>query len=160
MSRKELSRFVAKLPKICFRDTAYGPTNWSEDNPTPGHCAPTALLLHEMYGLQIVRTKFGNQNHHANRARNGKIIDTTKEQFGKHYPRQPNWTILNQKQIAGMKKNVLDRYARFMARFLALYGPFCLLQIPDCLTLCYKVAVQILYNTTTLPRLNTCSRKN
>lgn len=53
---------------------------WTEDNPAAGHCGVTALVVNDIMGGDILKTKFIGLWHFYNRI-DGKIIDFTESQF-------------------------------------------------------------------------------
>lgn len=56
---------------------------WSEDNPSYGQCAVTALLVNDLCFAPIYKCKVGRATHYYNMfARNFDVIDFTSEQFG------------------------------------------------------------------------------
>ena len=52
------------------------------DNPALGQCNVTALLIHEMYGGELLKTLLPGSDHYYNRV-NGERIDLTSSQFDK-----------------------------------------------------------------------------
>lgn len=55
---------------------------WSEDNPSFGQCAVTALLIQEIYGGVLLRTYVeGFGSHYYNRFPHGTEVDLTRDQF-------------------------------------------------------------------------------
>ncbi len=90
---------------------------WSEDNPSCGQCAVTALYIQEKYGGDIYACKVGKNSHFVNII-NERIIDKTADQFG---------GIKNIKYISGSfklrtresllrLKSVKERYELFKER--------------------------------------------
>lgn len=66
------------------RETAHPTAQkyWTEDKPSLGQCAITALYLNEKYGYSIWETLINNRNRHFfNKDNDGNIIDLTKDQF-------------------------------------------------------------------------------
>ena len=55
---------------------------WKIDNPALGQCNVTALLIHEMYGGELLKTPLPDGSHYYNRV-NGERIDLTSSQFNK-----------------------------------------------------------------------------
>ena len=53
---------------------------WSEDNPSIGQCAITALIVNDYFGGKIMRCMSSSGSHYYNII-DDKIIDLTKEQF-------------------------------------------------------------------------------
>lgn len=68
------------LLKVYCKQTAYPKCahEWSEQNPTLGQCAVTALLVKYYFGGKIY--KLSSQNHYFN-VIGGKVVDLTKAQF-------------------------------------------------------------------------------
>lgn len=64
------------------RDTSATPTEWSEANPSRGHCAVAALIVNDQHGGAIMRciTPSG-ESHYFNRLPDGSLIDVTAGQF-------------------------------------------------------------------------------
>ena len=54
---------------------------WSEDNPSAGQCAVTALVVQDLYGGDIYSCKVGRNSHFINIIAD-KIVDMTADQFG------------------------------------------------------------------------------
>ena len=55
-------------------------TKWSSDNPAKGQCGVTALVVHDLFGGAIKKTKLADGWHFYNVV-NGKRIDFTHSQF-------------------------------------------------------------------------------
>ncbi len=55
-------------------------SRYSEENPYKGQCSVTAIVIHEILGGEILKTRVGNQWHYYNFI-NGQRIDFTKKQF-------------------------------------------------------------------------------
>lgn len=55
-------------------------TLWSEDNPARGQCGVTALVVNDLLGGEIVKTRFEQLWHFYN-VIDGKVIDFTESQF-------------------------------------------------------------------------------
>ena len=64
------------------RDTSADPANWSEDNPSYGQCAVTALVLQDVAGGRLMRTTVGGVSHYLNELPGGLLVDLTVQQFG------------------------------------------------------------------------------
>lgn len=55
---------------------------WSRENPAQGQCAVTALLIQDLLGGELLRTKVpGHGSHYYNRLPSGDTTDLTAEQF-------------------------------------------------------------------------------
>jgi len=54
--------------------------NWLPDNPARGQCNVTALLVHELFGGEILKTPLPEGDHFYNRI-GGERIDLTASQF-------------------------------------------------------------------------------
>ena len=53
---------------------------WTADNPALGQCNVTALLIHEVYGGELLKTPLPDGIHYYNRV-HGERIDFTASQF-------------------------------------------------------------------------------
>lgn len=79
-----LEELSAALRRSWMRETAApGSQNaWSATNPAWGQCAVTALIVHDLFGGEILRTEVpGYGSHYYNRLADGREIDLTREQF-------------------------------------------------------------------------------
>lgn len=72
------------LYKLYSKDTCYFVCrdNWSNDNPTLGHCAVVSLIVNDYFGGEIYKIKVDGIGHYFN-VINNKIIDLTSNQFNK-----------------------------------------------------------------------------
>ncbi len=95
---------------------------WSEQNPSLGQCAVTALLIQAMMGGYIMRTVVENfGSHYYNILPDGRECDLTRGQF-------PPGTVVPPGQIAdrdamlyserGKAARTLERYALLLNRFM------------------------------------------
>ena len=66
-------------------DTSYSPTLWTPDNPALGQCTASSLVVHRMFGGEIIyrATMFGGQRerHYFNMLPGSDEFDTTREQY-------------------------------------------------------------------------------
>lgn len=53
---------------------------WSEDNPANGQCNATAILIHDLFGGEILKTPLSDGDHFYNRV-DGVRFDFTASQF-------------------------------------------------------------------------------
>ena len=53
---------------------------WSPDNPANGQCAVTSLVLQDIYGGSLLKTRVGDAWHFYNEI-DGRIVDLTESQF-------------------------------------------------------------------------------
>jgi hypothetical protein len=53
---------------------------WTEDNPAAGQCNVTALLVHELFGGELLKTRLPDGDHFYNRI-DGVRFDFTESQF-------------------------------------------------------------------------------
>jgi len=65
------------LSKSWSRDTA---SQWTEENPAAGQCNATALLVHEFFGGELLKTRLPEGDHFYNRI-DGRRYDFTQSQF-------------------------------------------------------------------------------
>lgn len=63
--------------ETCFPN---GQKLWTEENPSFGQCAITALVLNDLLGGKIMRCMCGKTSHYYNFI-NDEIVDFTKDQF-------------------------------------------------------------------------------
>ncbi len=68
---------AAALLRSWSRATSSG---WLAENPARGQCNVTALLLHELFGAEILKTPLPEGDHFYNRL-NGERLDLTDSQF-------------------------------------------------------------------------------
>ena len=72
-----------KLLSECWNKYTCSPVlrnNWSEDNPSLGQCAITALIVNDCFGGKIMRCMSSSGSHYYHLI-DDKIIDLTVEQF-------------------------------------------------------------------------------
>ncbi len=69
------------LEQAWGRDTSADPDLWSEDNPSWGQCAVTALVVQDMFGGDLLRGMLGEVSHYWNRLADGTVLDFTRQQF-------------------------------------------------------------------------------
>ena len=55
---------------------------FDEDNPSSGQCVPTALIVQDVYGGNLVRGMCGDASHYWNELPDGTEVDLTRQQFG------------------------------------------------------------------------------
>ena len=72
----------AILEQAWSRETSADPDHWSAQNPAWGQCAVTALIVQDLYGGSLLRTKVGPISHYWNLLPSGGEIDLTRGQFG------------------------------------------------------------------------------
>lgn len=73
----EPEQVAGALHKSWSRATA---RQWTEDNPAAGQCNVTALLVHELFGGELLKTPLPEGDHFYNRI-DGVRLDFTKSQF-------------------------------------------------------------------------------
>jgi hypothetical protein len=74
---------LAAVFKECWRrETSYDPEKWSPENPTHGQCAITALIIHDLFGGDLIRGKVNGADHYWNRLPDSTELDLTRDQFG------------------------------------------------------------------------------
>ncbi|GHB97714.1 YunG family protein [Cerasicoccus arenae] len=78
---KSLTDLRATLERVWGPDTSTDPHGWNQDSPSKGQCTVTALLLQDMFGGIIVRSKVCGNSHFWNRLDDGCEIDLTRDQF-------------------------------------------------------------------------------
>ncbi len=55
-------------------------SKWERRNPAKGQCSVTALLIHDLFGGKILKTRVNSQWHFYNRVKD-QIVDLTSQQF-------------------------------------------------------------------------------
>ncbi len=69
-----------------IRETSSEPKDWTEERPSIGQCAVTALIVNDFFGGKIIRVPIisGSKmtSHYYNQLPDGETIDLTKNQFG------------------------------------------------------------------------------
>ena len=55
---------------------------WSSENPANGQCNVTAAVIHDLYGGEILRTRYPTVWHYYNRI-DGRRVDLTDSQFSR-----------------------------------------------------------------------------
>lgn len=74
------------IKKSWSAETSYWPDGWSPDNPAFGQCAVTALVVQDLLGGDIVKTKVKGDSHYLNYCSVGgaarQFVDLTLEQWG------------------------------------------------------------------------------
>ena len=90
-------------------------TKWSSDNPAKGQCGVTALVVHDLFGGAIKKTKLADGWHFYN-VINGKRLDFTHSQFKEdiEYMDIPSnrgeaYLDTNEKQYTYLKETVFNR---------------------------------------------------
>ena len=92
--------------------------DWSEDNPSYGQCAVTALLMQDIIGGEIYECKVNNKRHYVNVGTEGGLFDYTSAQFGEG---QIVYTDMKPRTRQSLLKckSVKERYALLKARWEA-----------------------------------------
>ena len=73
----EIVKFSALLPRAWSLESS---SKWTDDNPAKGQCGVTALVAHDRFGGDILKTSVGQSWHYYNRI-DGHRIDFTASQF-------------------------------------------------------------------------------
>jgi hypothetical protein len=70
-----------KLNEAWSKETSADPKHWTPENPALGHCAVSSLIIQDLLGGELLRTKINGISHYCNRLPNGQRVDVTREQF-------------------------------------------------------------------------------
>lgn len=89
---------------------------WSVENPSVGHCAIASLVLHEMFGGSILKTKVGHSTHYYNVIDNV-ILDSTSAQFNAPIP-YDRGVLCDSKKMLKVQ-DTKERYEVLKKRLLA-----------------------------------------
>ncbi|KFN04104.1 hypothetical protein D0U04_19470 [Bacillus clarus] len=88
-------------------------SKWTRENPAKGQCGVTALVIHDLCGGEIKKTKVGKAWHFYNRI-DGKRYDFTKAQFSKkitymdvHSNCEEAFADTNEHQYSTLKQKVI-----------------------------------------------------
>ena len=100
-----MNEFKQKLLTAYGPDTAHPSFPWSQENPTAGQCAVTALLVHETFGYNIYEVKVKRSRHFFNKTPEGEIVDLTAEQF----PTPVNYSDCRQRNPKDLYKSCKER---------------------------------------------------
>lgn len=121
-----LCLLIKQLPEICSRDTSADPSGWTPENPTWGHCAVVATLVHELCGGEIFRASLlhsplfaGMRSHYWNRTKSGIVADLTSSQFRGNYPVPLSASFSSREHILGNAKT-RERYELLAERYRLL----------------------------------------
>lgn len=89
-------------------------SKWTKENPAAGQCGVTALVMNDLLGGDIVKTKLSEGWHYYNMIE-GKIVDFSQPQFKEipeyeHRPsnRQEAFTDTNKMQYEALKSRIHD----------------------------------------------------
>lgn len=95
--------------------------DWTEDNPSCGQCAVTALLINDLCCVPIYKCKIGRQTHYFNMwGRRYEVIDFTSEQFGDMKIDYSDCESVSREQLLKCK-HVKERYKLLKARLENYY---------------------------------------
>lgn len=72
-----------KLNEAWCKETSADPEHWSPENPALGHCAVSSLIIQDLLGGDLLRTKINGISHYCNQLPSGQKLDVTREQFPK-----------------------------------------------------------------------------
>ena len=77
--------FVKQLENIYAKDTCHHSYrgNWTEQNPSIGHCAIVSLLIYHYTGYPVYKVRVGSRMHYYNVMPDGTVLDATSQQFGR-----------------------------------------------------------------------------
>lgn len=74
-------KLAEHLTRCWCRETSATPAKWSNENPSAGQCAVTALVIQDLCGGRLMRGLVNGESHYWNRV-DGIEIDFTVDQFG------------------------------------------------------------------------------
>jgi hypothetical protein len=90
-------------------------SQWRPDNPALGQCNVTALVIHDHFGGDILKTPVGSEWHFYNRI-DGRIYDFTAEQFAS----PPDYRDLPSDRDEALAGTAVERYEALARRFTAI----------------------------------------
>ncbi|WP_105981256.1 YunG family protein [Bacillus paralicheniformis] len=103
----QIEQIMKALYKSWSSDSS---SKWSQDNPAKGQCSVTALIVYDLLGGEIRKTKLPEGWHFYN-VINGKRYDLTISQFKEDilYMDVPSNTDTNEKQYNYLKQSVINQ---------------------------------------------------
>lgn len=108
-------------------DTSHEPDKWSSENPAGGQCVPTSLVVQDFFGGKIIRLDLSKsssprlaeiRSHYFNEI-DGKRIDFSAEQFGRHYS-EVQQLLQNPALVSERSREDLLKNANARGRYLLL----------------------------------------
>jgi hypothetical protein len=90
---------------------------WRPDNPAQGQCNVTAVVVHDHFGGEILKTPVGAEWHFYNRI-GGRVYDFTAEQFAA----PPDYRDLPSDRHEALAGTTIGRYEALARRFEASGG--------------------------------------
>lgn len=91
-------------------------SKWTSENPAKGQCGVTALVVQDLYGGEIKKTKVGDVWHFYNLI-DGKVFDFTETQFneevnymGVKSNREEALADTNKKQYSILKEKIMKEF--------------------------------------------------
>jgi len=76
---RELAALLTELQRHCA-ETSFWPDQWTPDKPSFGQCAGTAMIVHQRFGGEMLRTVNEGVIHYWNRV-DDVDVDLTRDQF-------------------------------------------------------------------------------
>lgn len=70
-----------RMRRAWSAETSVDPGGWSPTNPAYGQCAVTSLVVQDLLGGELIRSRVGGVSHYFNQLPDGRIVDLTREQF-------------------------------------------------------------------------------
>lgn len=82
---QSLDKVIAAIEQSWSRYTAFDTDEWTEDNPARGQCVVSALVIQDLLGGELQKTKvnYGGtiESHYRNILPDGRMIDATRSQY-------------------------------------------------------------------------------
>lgn len=124
MGDDKLGLIKAVIIRAWSKETAspFSADAWTEDNPSLGQCAVTALLVHETMGGYIMRTVVpGFGSYYYNVLPDGSVCDLTRGQFPQGTA-VPSGEAVEREAMLGSERALTartqQRYALLVSRFM------------------------------------------
>lgn len=77
----QVADLARRVRRAWSAETSIDPGGWSPANPAYGQCAVTSLVVQDMLGGELIRSRVGGVSHYFNQLPDGRIVDLTREQF-------------------------------------------------------------------------------
>lgn len=115
-----LLKLYAAVEKSWGADTSASPDRWTEERPSIGQCAVTALIVQADFGGELLRVVNQGESHYFNRLPTGRTLDWTRAQFDLW---QPSRAEERSRMYVTSFQETWDRYKILYSRVLEALVP-------------------------------------
>jgi hypothetical protein len=117
---RQLERASEALAQSWSRDTSAEPEVWSEQTPSRGQCAVTALVVQDLFGGELLRCDAEHTSHYWNRLPSGHEVDLTRHQFGPDF--KPEFVEKRSRAYVLSFPDTIARYSKLRRNVMAKLG--------------------------------------